>query len=81
MSGNARPDWSRAFDDPIPLPDGRVLRTLHDAGHYAGLRHGPMMQQSTVHGYEMHFAGIRPPDRLSPIQPAEGRRHAGRPRG
>ena len=27
--------WSRAFDDPIPVPDGRVLRTLHDAGHYA----------------------------------------------
>ena len=29
------PDWLRAFDDPITLPDGRVLRTLHDAGHYA----------------------------------------------
>jgi hypothetical protein len=28
-------DWSRAFDDPILLPDGCVLRTLHDAGHYA----------------------------------------------
>ena len=27
--------WSRAFDDPIPLPDGRVLKTLYDAGHYA----------------------------------------------
>ena len=27
--------WSRAFDDPIPVPGGRVLRTLHDAGHYA----------------------------------------------
>ena len=24
--------WSRAFDDPIPAPDGRVLKTLHDAG-------------------------------------------------
>jgi hypothetical protein len=22
-------------DDPIPVPDGRVLKTLHDAGHYA----------------------------------------------
>jgi hypothetical protein len=29
------PVWSRVFDDPIPLPDGRVLVTLHDAGHYA----------------------------------------------
>jgi hypothetical protein len=26
--------WSRHFDDPIPLPDGRDLRTLRDAGHY-----------------------------------------------
>ena len=26
--------WSRAFDDPITLPDGRVLKTLDDAGHY-----------------------------------------------
>jgi hypothetical protein len=28
------PDWSHPFDDPIPLPDGRVLRTLADAGFY-----------------------------------------------
>jgi hypothetical protein len=27
--------WHRTFDDPIPLPDGRVLKTLYDAGHYA----------------------------------------------
>jgi hypothetical protein len=26
--------WKRAFDDPIPLPDGRELVTLQDAGHY-----------------------------------------------
>ena len=26
--------WSREFDKPIPLPDGRELRTLADAGHY-----------------------------------------------
>jgi hypothetical protein len=25
-------DWSCAFDDPIPVPDGRVLKSLHDAG-------------------------------------------------
>ena len=24
----------RAFDDPIPLPDGGKLRTLRDAGNY-----------------------------------------------
>jgi hypothetical protein len=28
-------DWSRPFDDPIPVPGGQVLRTLADAGHYA----------------------------------------------
>ena len=27
-------DWSRQFDDPIVLPDGRMLRTLLDTGHY-----------------------------------------------
>jgi hypothetical protein len=26
--------WSRAFHIPIPLPDGRMLRTLRDAGEY-----------------------------------------------
>src|SRR6516162_7578612 len=26
--------WSRAFHILIPLPDGRVLRTLRDAGEY-----------------------------------------------
>ena len=27
-------DWSRKFDEPIPLPDGGELRTLLDAGRY-----------------------------------------------
>jgi hypothetical protein len=26
--------WKRAFEDPIPLPDGRSLVTLRDAGNY-----------------------------------------------
>jgi hypothetical protein len=26
--------WSREFDDPIPLPNGRKLVTLHDAATY-----------------------------------------------
>jgi hypothetical protein len=26
--------WSRAFDDPIPLPSGRALRTLQEAANY-----------------------------------------------
>ena len=30
--------WRREFDDPVTLPDGRVLKTLRDARHYvAGL--------------------------------------------
>ena len=28
------PDWSRRFFDPIPLPDGRKLITLHDAATF-----------------------------------------------
>jgi hypothetical protein len=28
----ADPGWKRAFDDPIPLPRGRHLVTLEDAG-------------------------------------------------
>ena len=27
-------DWSRKFEDPIPLPDGRELITLRDAADY-----------------------------------------------
>jgi hypothetical protein len=27
-------DWSRPFEDPIPVPDGRTLLTLKDAGDY-----------------------------------------------
>ena len=27
-------DWSRPFEDPIPLPDGRKFVTLKDAAAY-----------------------------------------------
>jgi hypothetical protein len=30
----ADPGWRRVFEDPIPLPDGRQLVTLEDAGNY-----------------------------------------------
>jgi hypothetical protein len=26
--------WQRQFEDPIPLPDGRAMVTLRDAGDY-----------------------------------------------
>jgi hypothetical protein len=31
---NANPGWSRKFDEPVPLPGGGELRTLHDAADY-----------------------------------------------
>jgi hypothetical protein len=34
QSTNARQGWHRAFDDPIPLPDGGTLITLHDAATF-----------------------------------------------
>src|SRR5215471_13822137 len=37
--------WSRAFDDLIILPDGRMLRTLHDAGHYVAALPKAMQQR------------------------------------
>ena len=40
-----RPDvdrgWKPPFDDPIPLPDGRQLVTLQDAGTYITKLRGP----------------------------------------
>jgi hypothetical protein len=33
VDGSAMP-WSAPFDDPIPLPRGRQLVTLEDAGNY-----------------------------------------------
>ena len=34
MKKPAGKGWSREFDDPIPLPGGRQLVTLQDAGTY-----------------------------------------------
>jgi NADPH-dependent 2,4-dienoyl-CoA reductase/sulfur reductase-like enzyme len=30
----AKTGWSRPFEDPIPLPKGKTLRTLEDAAAY-----------------------------------------------
>jgi hypothetical protein len=40
--------WSRAFDDPIELPDGRTLRTLADAGHYIAALPKAMQQRPEI---------------------------------
>ena len=34
MTEAASMNWSREFDEPIVLPDGRELVTLEDAGNY-----------------------------------------------
>ena len=48
--------WSRAFHIPIPLPDGRMLRTLRDAGDYIqalpGAKHKRPEWQIAVQGAE-----------------------------
>lgn len=28
-------NWSRRFDDPIPMPDGRMIKTIGEAAEYA----------------------------------------------
>jgi hypothetical protein len=38
--------WSRAFDDPIPLPDGGEIRTLREAGNYIMALPGSARQSS-----------------------------------
>jgi hypothetical protein len=46
-------DWSRRFDESIPLPDGGELRTLLDAGCYvealSELRHELAEWQTAIH--------------------------------
>ena len=34
MADVAERGWKRSFDEPIPLPRGRKLITLQDAGNY-----------------------------------------------
>jgi hypothetical protein len=37
--------WLRRFADPIPLPDGRALITLRDAGEYIAMLPAKEQQQ------------------------------------
>jgi hypothetical protein len=46
--------WSRPFDDPIPLPRGRQLVTLRDAGDYVAKL--PMAEYMTVEWQAAMFA-------------------------
>jgi hypothetical protein len=36
-------DWTREFDEPIPLPRGRQIVTLRDAAEY--IQHLPKIEQ------------------------------------
>ena len=51
MDVEAMPDrgWSRAFDEPIPLPDGGELRTLNDAGRHVDALPRSMHQREEWH--------------------------------
>ena len=40
-------DWSRRFDEPIILPEGKKLRTLRDAGEYVAAL--PKKEQNKPH--------------------------------
>ena len=40
-------DWSRLFGAPIPLPDGRALTKLEDAGRYVAAL--PKVEQKKPH--------------------------------
>jgi hypothetical protein len=31
----AKVNWSRRFDDPVPMPDGHTIRTIGEAAEYA----------------------------------------------
>ena len=83
MSVDASPIWSRAFDDPITLPDGRMLRTLADAGHYAAALPEDVQQRTEWQtAAEMLIMAIlmnqRPDAAVSPSTPNERRRRTNR---
>ena len=47
MAAVADKSWQRKFDDPIPLPDGRVLVALEDAARY--IQKLPKKEQDLPH--------------------------------
>ena len=50
--------WKQRFDDPIPLPDGRELLTLEDAGTYI-----TKLQKAEHEAAEWHCNGSLDPGR------------------
>ena len=53
------PGWSREFDEPIPLPDGRTLVTLRDAASYiTALPKTELAAEVTVPSAEQHASTI-----------------------
>ncbi|BBC00195.1 hypothetical protein [Bradyrhizobium elkanii] len=86
----AKRGWRRQFDDPIELPDGRVLVTLHDAASYIqklskaehDLPHWQTAVEHLIYGAErapawMFFARVAFMQALhhgEPVLPAEPRK-------
>jgi hypothetical protein len=63
-------DWKRAFDEPIPLPDGSELRTLLDAGRYfAALPHSMHEREEWQMVMEVLLSAVegREPVRLAQV--------------
>jgi hypothetical protein len=54
----SRLDWSRKFDEPIILPNGRKLVTLKDAGTYITklpkAEHTAPEWQAAIHSITLH---------------------------
>jgi len=50
--------WQRRFDEPIPLPRGRQLITLQDAGRY--ITRLPKAEQFACRPWAMQSPGDNP---------------------
>jgi hypothetical protein len=54
--------WLRTFDEPIAVPDGRLLQKLRDAGHFAAslprTKHNKTRWQTAAHELLMRIANF-----------------------
>jgi hypothetical protein len=70
--------WSREFDDPIDLPDGRTLVTLEDAGNF--ITKLPKAEHAAPECQAAMEALILVATRGGPDNARQDRRHVGRAR-